>query len=157
MRPRLCSISRSRRMVISELEYFRANSRTSARPFWLTKSTIARRRSSFSTEVRLFGMVAYDHIRAKKQEQPRNCRSEKQKAAADFADKTLVHHYRFDEVAGAVDVDAVAHSDVVGQELQRHHFHDGQQKLFEVRQREHRDVHGAHGFVAFGGQQDLAL
>src|SRR5271169_643110 len=84
MRPRLCSISRSRRMVISELEYFRASSRTRARPFWLTKSTMARRRSSFSTAVRLFGMVAYDHIQAKKQEQPPNCRSAKQKAAADL-------------------------------------------------------------------------
>src|SRR6516165_1030234 len=53
-------------MVISELEYLRAKSRTRARPFWFTKSTRARRRSSFSTELRLFAMVAYDHIRTKR-------------------------------------------------------------------------------------------
>ena len=53
--------------MISELAYFLASSRTRARPFWFTKSTMARRRSSFSTEVRLTGMIAafaYDHIRS---------------------------------------------------------------------------------------------
>src|SRR5271165_7202303 len=104
MRPRLCSISRSRRIVISELEYFLASSRTRARPFWLTKSMMERRRSSFSTEVRLLAMVAYEHIRTKMQEQPP-------------ISAALVHRDRLHEVPRAVDVEAVPQRDVIRQEL----------------------------------------
>jgi len=59
-------------MVISELAYFFASSRTSARPFWFTKSMMERRRSSFNTDVRLLAMVEYEHIRAKNQKQQKS-------------------------------------------------------------------------------------
>src|ERR1035438_1604550 len=93
MRPRLCNSSRSRRIVISELVYFLASSRTRARPFWFTKSTIARRRSSFITEVRLTGiarLIAYDHIRAgtKTKEENGGCPAKNKSKPWTYADRT---------------------------------------------------------------------
>src|SRR5206468_8439073 len=127
-----------------EREYFLASSRTRARPFWLTKSTIERLRSSFNTDVRLLAMVAYEHIRTKKREQP--------PISAGGQQKRLVHRDRLHQIARTVDIQALAHRDVIRQELQRHDLHDRQQKFFHVRQGKRSYSHGANCFVAFGGQ-----
>src|SRR5271165_465020 len=165
MRPRLCSSSRSRRIVISELKYFRASSRTRARPFWFTKSTMARRRSSFITELRLTGMVvtcvrirSYSiNSEVGNKKRLRVSRYKKQRQPSISRIGKLVDHHRFHQIAGTVDVEAVQKRNVVGKELQRHDFHDGQQQLFEAREVKRRDAHATHDLVALGGEQNLAL
>src|SRR6516225_7273658 len=109
-------------MVISELEYLRARSLTKARPFWLTKSTMARRRSSFRTEVRLFAMVAYDHIRTDSLIKEKNgwVAEEMEWKPPDQRKAELTHDDGLDQIARAVDVEALPNRNVVRKQLQRH-------------------------------------
>src|ERR1035438_8831607 len=117
MRPRVWSNSRSRRIVISELEYFLASSRTRARPFWFTKSTMARRRSSFITEVRLTGMVpTCVRIRS----YSINSEEETEKGfkfpVSSFKRLTgsLVDRYGFHQITGVIHIEAVQKRDEIG-------------------------------------------
>src|SRR5262249_20356091 len=125
--------------------YFLASSRTKARPFWLTKSTMERRRSSFKTEVRLSAMVpayvpSHPGQRAQQrhsvqirsysinsEEGTRKTNGQLLACGPPFAHPDLrsVHHHRLHQVAGPVDVEAVQYGNVISKELQRHNFHEG--------------------------------